>query len=247
MVASIIASSRASNTSRLFGCYRSTTVNIASPAAVVDLVRIAAADVPPFVLVSSAGQANLPEIDARRPAERRSSELERAGLRNGQPTLESSDTNFPYGAVLLMPRYFILCMTFAMGCFFAQAKGADAPVRTMKSPAEWPQWRGPNRDGISPDMGLLQDWDRQLPKLLWTAEGMGGGYASLSVAGGRIYTTGNLPTGQGVVCINAADGKVLWKKPIIPTVPKHGYSGTRCTPSLDGERLYAIATSGKIA
>src|SRR5438067_556808 len=143
---------------------------------------------------------------------------------------------------------FILSVTVIAGSYLAAASGADAPPRTAKSTqAEWPQWRGPNRDGISPDAGLLQDWEATPPKLLWTAEGIGGGYASVSVAGGHVYTTGNLPTGQAVVCVSAADGKLLWKKPITTTVPKHGYPGTRCTPSLDGDRLYAIATSGKIA
>jgi outer membrane protein assembly factor BamB len=148
----------------------------------------------------------------------------------------------------LLSRASILSLSFIAGSFLVAASGADAPPRNPKgAPAEWPQWRGPNRDGISPDTGLLQDWEHKPPKLLWTAEGLGGGYASVSVAGGRIYTTGNHPAGQSVVCINATNGKVLWKQPITTTVPKHGYPGTRCTPSLDGDHLYAIATSGKIA
>src|SRR5262245_3322053 len=148
----------------------------------------------------------------------------------------------------LLSRATILSLLFISGSFLVAASGADAPLRTAKgAAAEWPQWRGPNRVGISPDTGLLQDWTTKPPKLLWTAEGMGGGYASVSLAGGRIYTTGNQPAGQAVVCINATNGKVLWKSPLTTTVPKHGYPGTRCTPSLDGDRLYAIATSGKIA
>jgi len=126
------------------------------------------------------------------------------------------------------------------------ASGADAPPRGSASTAEWPQWRGPNRDGISPDTGLIQDWAARPPKLLWTAEGLGGGYASVAVAGGRIYTTGNLAAGQAVICLNSADGKILWTKTITDAVPKHGYPGTRCTPSVDGDRLYAIATGGRI-
>jgi outer membrane protein assembly factor BamB len=146
-----------------------------------------------------------------------------------------------------MPRYFILCTIFATGCFFEQANGADAPVRTAKSQAEWPQWRGPNRDGISTDYGLLKDWTSHPPKLLWTADGMGGGYASVCVAGGRVYTTGNQSSGQAVICLDAANGKVVWSKNITDIVPKHSYEGSRCTPSIDGDWLYAIASSGKIA
>jgi outer membrane protein assembly factor BamB len=124
----------------------------------------------------------------------------------------------------------------------SQASAADENPRS----GEWTQWRGPNRTGISPDVGLLKSWNAP-PKLLWTAEGLGSGYASVSVAGGRIYTTGNLATGQAVICLDAASGKVVWSKPITDTVPKHGHDGSRCTPSLDGDRLYAIASSGKIA
>jgi outer membrane protein assembly factor BamB len=148
----------------------------------------------------------------------------------------------------MLSRAFILSLAFMAGSFLAAAGGVDAPLRTPKASAsEWPQWRGPNRDGISPDTGLLQEWNSKQPKLLWTADGLGGGYASVSVARGRIYTTGNQPAGQAVICLSAFDGKVLWKHSITTSVPKHGYPGTRCTPSLDGDRLYAIATSGKIA
>ena len=147
-----------------------------------------------------------------------------------------------------MPRTLILSMSLLAGCFFAAAGAADVTPSSPKSPAtEWPQWRGADRSGLSPDTGLSHDWKAHPPKLLWTADGLGGGYASVSVAGGRIYSTGNQSSGQAVICLNAADGKELWKHNITDTVPKHGYDGSRCTPSIDGDRLYAIASSGKIA
>ncbi len=111
--------------------------------------------------------------------------------------------------------------------------------------ADWPQWRGPGRSGISPDVGLRTDWNERPPALLWTAAGLGNGYASVSVAAGRIYTTGNQSNGQAVVCLDDK-GQVVWTKAITQVVPKHGHDGSRCTPSIDGERLYAIASSGKI-
>lgn len=143
----------------------------------------------------------------------------------------------------------IVCGVHFVGGDFAlpRASGIDAPVRGGKSLQDWPQWRGPNRDGISPDTGLLKDWEAKPPKLLWTAEGMGSGYASVAVADGKIYTTGNLAGGQAVVCVNASTGKVLWTSPLVESVGKIGYPGTRCTPTLDGDRIYATATTGKIA
>ena len=56
--------------------------------------------------------------------------------------------------------------------------------------AEWPQWRGPNRDGISKETGLLKQWPSDGPPLVWKASGAGTGYSSLAVSGGRIFTMG---------------------------------------------------------
>jgi outer membrane protein assembly factor BamB len=145
-----------------------------------------------------------------------------------------------------MPRILILSTGLIGGLFLASAFAADAPVRTLRPQPEWTQWRGADRSGMSPDTGLLQDWNVQQPKLVWTAEGLGGGYASVSVAGGQLYSTGNQAGGQAVICIQAADGKVAWKTNITDVVPKHGHDGSRCTPSIDGDRLYAIASSGKL-
>jgi hypothetical protein len=55
---------------------------------------------------------------------------------------------------------------------------------------DWPQWRGPNRDGISKETGLLKQWPATGPALVWKATGAGGGYSSLAISGGRIFTNG---------------------------------------------------------
>ena len=112
--------------------------------------------------------------------------------------------------------------------------------------ADWTQWRGPDRAGLSPDVGLLKDWNAKPPKLLWTADGMGGGYASVALAGGRIYTTGNQADAQAVICLSSDGGKMVWTKQITDALPAHDRDGSRSTPSIDGDRLYAIASSGKI-
>jgi outer membrane protein assembly factor BamB len=125
----------------------------------------------------------------------------------------------------------------------AQVQAADSSSKLD----EWRQWRGPNRENKSPDKGLSQNWKTDKPKLLWTAEGVGEGYASVSLADGRIYTTGNLPSGQAVIALNAVDGMVLWTKPLTSEPPKHGHEGSRCTPTIDGDRLYAITSSGVLA
>lgn len=112
---------------------------------------------------------------------------------------------------------------------------------------DWPQWRGPARDGKSTETGVIKNWETHPPKLLWMGEGMGTGYAGVAVVGGRIYTTGDLPAGQGVVAVNATDGKVLWSTVLTEGVPKHGFQGARCTPTIEGGLLWVTASNGMIA
>ena len=132
------------------------------------------------------------------------------------------------------------CLAFSL---VASASAAETAVDS----ASWPQWRGPDRTGKSSETGLLQDWTAAKPKLLWMAEGFGQGFSSIAIAGGRLYTTGNQSDGQCVVCANAATGKIIWSKPITAVLPEHAREGARCTPSIDGNRVYAIASSGLIA
>ena len=110
----------------------------------------------------------------------------------------------------------------------------------------WTQWRGDNRDAKSTSTGLLQDWKSHQPRLVWMGEGLGNGYASVSIDDGRIFTTGNHLDGQAVVALDAKTGDLIWRKTLTDVPPKHGYEGSRCTPSIDGDRLYVIASSGAI-
>lgn len=112
---------------------------------------------------------------------------------------------------------------------------------------DWPQWRGPNRDGKSAETKLIENWDKKAPKHLWTIEGMGEGYASVSISKGALYTTGNVEGGQGVVKVNLADHTVAWTKAVTEGKPKHGYEGSRCTPTLDGDLLYVVTSDGRIS
>jgi len=111
---------------------------------------------------------------------------------------------------------------------------------------EWPGWRGPGRDAIAPAKGLLTNWEKEAPKLLWMKDGMGSGYSSVSIGHGFIFTTGNKKDGQHVVAAKQATGEVVWSIAITDKVPKHGYDGARTTPTIDGDRLYVVASSGKI-
>ncbi|MEI6654722.1 MAG: PQQ-binding-like beta-propeller repeat protein [Verrucomicrobiota bacterium] len=113
--------------------------------------------------------------------------------------------------------------------------------------ADWPQFRGPDLDGKSTETGIIKSWEQKAPELLWMGEGMGNGYASVAVVGDRIYTTGDMKDGQGVVAIDAKDGKVLWSTALTEGVPKHGFEGARCTPTVVGNQLWVTTSNGMIA
>lgn len=120
------------------------------------------------------------------------------------------------------------------------------PTASWAVADDWTQWRGPNRTNRSAETGLFNQWDADGPPLAWTAEGLGEGYASVSVRGDRIYTTGNFDDGQSVVAVDARSGQVVWRTPVTAEAPKHSYEGSRCTPTIDGDRLYVVASDGRI-
>ncbi len=114
------------------------------------------------------------------------------------------------------------------------------------APTGWPQWRGPNRDGHSPATSVNTNWESKPPKLEWQVEGLGKGYASVSVVDGKIFTSGNLSDGQAIIALSAQDGSQLWSTTVTDTIPKHGYGGSRTTPTVDGDHLYAVPSDGSI-
>jgi outer membrane protein assembly factor BamB len=118
-----------------------------------------------------------------------------------------------------------------------------AAVAAEASRENWPQWRGPNRDGHSPDKNLLSEWDKDGPELAWKTPGIGRGFSSAAVADGKIYTMGERGDGQFVVALSAADGKPLWSTKIGPK----GGNDPRGTPTVDGDRVYTVGGNGILA
>ena len=114
--------------------------------------------------------------------------------------------------------------------------------------ADWPQWRGPNRDGISSETGLLTSWPADGPRVVWKISGVGEGYSSPAIAKGRIYTQGQRGEQQYVLAFDAVTGKKLWETPT-GSAFRHRQSGNgpRGTPTVDGSRVYAMAADGTLA
>jgi outer membrane protein assembly factor BamB len=116
--------------------------------------------------------------------------------------------------------------------------------------ADWPQWRGPSRDGISLETGLLKEWPQAGPEVLWNVDSVGTGYSSVSVSNGRLFTLGNIDGEGRILCLDAADGSVIWsvKSPTETAEYKHGKGdGARGTPTVDGEFVYVEGGGGDIA
>ena len=88
--------------------------------------------------------------------------------------------------------------------------GSLALAESPPAAGDWPQWRGPNRDGISLDRGLLKEWPKEGPPVAWQVSTVGVGYSFIAVKGGRIYTQGDIDGVESVICLNAADGSTRW-------------------------------------
>ncbi len=110
--------------------------------------------------------------------------------------------------------------------------------------ADSPQFRGPDRDGIFPSKNLLETWPEGGPKQLWSASGLGEGYASVAVAAGRVYTTGAAGGTSSLFAFDAA-GKQLWKTPYGEVYNGGGYPGSRTTPTVDDGLVYVFSSMGK--
>lgn len=120
-----------------------------------------------------------------------------------------------------------------------------AAVPPPAGAADWPQWRGPNRDGRAPDTDLLQQWPEGGPPLVWSAVGLGEGYASVAVAGERIFTLGDLEDGQYLLALGRDGGALRWKLKVGPRNDIR-YLGSRSTPTVDGDRVYVLGTEGDL-
>jgi outer membrane protein assembly factor BamB len=110
--------------------------------------------------------------------------------------------------------------------------------------ADWPQWRGPARDGISKENGWSVAWPKEGPKQVWKIN-VGLGESSVSVLGGCVYTMGNEANSDSVFCLDAETGAVRWKHTY--TCPRGGeFEGPRCTPAVDSENVFTCSRDGQI-
>lgn len=118
---------------------------------------------------------------------------------------------------------------------------------TFATAADWPGFRGPNRDGLSPETGLLKEWPKDGPKQAWTAKNLGLGFGTPSVADGKIFGTGTRDGKDGVWALKEADGSELWFTPFAEAVKvRNQANGPGGTPTYHDGKVYAVSLGGTL-
>jgi outer membrane protein assembly factor BamB len=115
--------------------------------------------------------------------------------------------------------------------------------------ADWPQWRGPERNGVSKETGLLKEWPKDGPKLLWQVKDLDEGYSTPAVVGDRLYVLSSKGNDDEYVQARGVkDGMQVWTSRLGKVGPNQmaDYHGARSTPTVDGEFLYALGSDGDL-
>gem|GEM_PF-114858 len=111
---------------------------------------------------------------------------------------------------------------------------------------DWPQFRGANRDNISRETGLLASWPEDGPAVAWTARGFGEGYSSVSISRGRVLSMGNVDDGEYLIAVDLQNGREVWKTRTGRPFREGAGNGPRSTPTIDGDRVYALGANGDL-
>lgn len=133
-----------------------------------------------------------------------------------------------------MQRLFAALAILAAGTAFAAEPGAF----------DWPQWRGPDRTGLSKETGLLKAWPNAGPKKLWKITGLGTGYSTPSISAGKIYVLGTKMKEEYLICLNENDGSRDWDVKIGKAVG--GYDAPKSTPTIDNGFAYVVSSDGNL-
>ncbi|MDW8222303.1 MAG: PQQ-binding-like beta-propeller repeat protein [Gemmatales bacterium] len=148
--------------------------------------------------------------------------------------------HLPTRCLTLMSALTVLACASATPTPTAQDSASARRAPTLS----WPQWRGPFRNGICPETGLLPQWPKDGPPLLWETKGLGRGYSSVAIDAGRIVTMGDRSDACYVICLDADNGKELWSARVGKT--GGNYPGPRSTPTIDGDYVYALGQFGDL-
>jgi outer membrane protein assembly factor BamB len=113
--------------------------------------------------------------------------------------------------------------------------------------AEWPQWRGPHRDDLSNETGLMKSWPAGGPRRVWLFPDCGLGYSGPAIVGKRLYTLGARDETEYLLAIDADKGKEIWAAPVGEKLGNNWGDGPRSTPTVDGDQIYVLGAKGDLA
>jgi len=120
----------------------------------------------------------------------------------------------------------------------------SAIICSTTQATDWPNYRGPNHDGVSTETGWSATWPEDGPKVLWKYS-LGAGFASMAVSDGKVYAMGNIDDNDFLYCIDAATGKEIWKTSYpCPLYDKQHEGGPCATPTIEGDGVYTLSKDG---
>jgi outer membrane protein assembly factor BamB len=139
----------------------------------------------------------------------------------------------------MMKRLIVTCILVAAGTIAANSQS--------NAGFDWPQWRGPDRSGLSKETGLLKQWPASGPPRVWLATNLGAGYGSIAAQGDRIFVQGLRGRESAVSSLDRATGRVVWTKVIGAGRSNDRGPGPRGTPTVDADRVYVLTENGDLA
>lgn len=144
-----------------------------------------------------------------------------------------------------MRRYIVILIALLATVLggFLHAESTDEPTSPARH--DWPQWRGANRDAVSSETGLLEEWPEGGPRVVWRTK-VGAGYSSVSISDGKLYTLWDEKESQYLFCLDASTGKEAWRRAVGTAFRNHYGDGPRSTPLIDDGVVFAVGTQGRL-
>ncbi len=120
------------------------------------------------------------------------------------------------------------------------------PLASTAADFDWPQWRGPDRSDVSRETGLLKSWPAEGPPRVWLYENAGNGYSAPAIVKGKFFTLGTRDGSEVLLVLDANTGKELWTAKLGAVLDNDWGDGPRGTPTVDGDRVYALTGPGNL-
>ena len=155
---------------------------------------------------------------------------------HGGADLRGLDRFLPIAGLRRLNMNHVLHLSLALALLIS---GAGRAQSLQGDSGDWPQWRGPNRDAVSTETGLLREWPTGGPSLKWRATGLGDGNATVAVSGAKVFTMGQRDGIAYLIALNGATGSEIWAS-------KVGGGKPNSTPTVHGNRVYALGYDGDL-